>query len=127
MASASAGLGRADAVETRDLADDVAGRIPVARRGSRYFSESRYSFAARQRRRLAQLEAAIDAPQAGQRRRQRRADQKARRGRTFCRKNGLMSGVLTNKCGRKKSCGALRRQLGEILGQLAACVLRQVK
>ena len=56
--------------------------------------------APRQRRGFAKLEAGIHAPQAGQRRRQRRADQKARPARGLQEK-GLISGVLTKKCGRR--------------------------
>ena len=99
----SAGIAPADAVERGDLGHDVAGRVQVAHARISYFSESRYSSRPGSGARLAQLEARIHAPQAGQRRGQRGADQEARRGPMSAGRCGLMSGVLTKKCGRKNS------------------------
>ena len=90
-----------------------------------YFSEFEIFLAARQRRRFAKLEAGIHPPQAGQ------GAASAARIRNparpeVCRKSGLISGVLTKKCGRKKS--RTGGAFSSVRYSVSSClVLRQVK
>ena len=106
----------ADAVERGDLGDDVAGGVVVAD-ADLVFLRIQIFLAARQGRRLAKLEAGIHAPQAGQRRRQRGANEKA--GPT----RGLQEiridiGRVDEKMRAEEFPDFGGRQLGEIVGEL---------
>src|SRR5262249_8285433 len=113
-------VGLAQAVERGDLGNDVAGRIVPA---NPYLILLRVEIflPARQRRRLAQLEAGIHAPQPGERRRQRGANEEPGASRGL-QEEGVDVRRVDEKMRAEIVLDVARRKLGEIVDQLLFAV-----